>query len=92
MHKLFAAVFSFPDDYSKWLSEHLQHLKSGSIKILGSLDPGDFENIRYSTVVELGSDGDIIPFKYMVKGITKGMTIPKRTLLQTAVKITQKHE
>ena len=49
---LLVQIFDFNELFAKWLPEHLNHLKKGSIMILHDLKTNDFELVRYSTVVE----------------------------------------
>ena len=69
----------------------MKHLNEGSLLILKDLNPENFDEVRFSSVVELNVM-DITPFKLAVKGITKGMKQSKRSQLEGAVAVANKYE
>ena len=77
-------LIKFPQDYANWLSKNIKYLNEGSLLILKDLKPESFEELRYSTVVELTAT-DILHFKLSVKGITSGIRQAKRSQLEAAI-------
>jgi hypothetical protein len=59
---------------------------------LKTLGPEDLDLIRYSAVTSLSFKGDFVAFKLAVRGITKGFSMPKKNILEEAVRITMQEE
>ena len=70
--------FKFPENYAHWLSMNIKYLNEGSLLVLKDLRPESFEELRYSTVVELLAT-ELLHFKLTVKGISSGMRQAKRS-------------
>ena len=62
----------FNDLYSKWLSENLHRLNESSVKLLATLDPDSYHNVRVSTITTFDYDKQLALFKMRVKNIYKG--------------------
>ena len=57
-----------------------------------TLGPEDLDLMRYSAVTSLSDKGDFVAFKLAVRGITKGFSMPKKNILEEAVRITMQEE
>ena len=52
----------------------------------------DLDVMRYSAVTSLSSKGDFAAFIQVVRGITKGLSMPKKNILEEAVRTTMQEE
>ena len=68
---------------------NLNCVNEGSALILRDLNPMSFEEVRYSTAVELNTM-DLIPFKLAIVGVSKGLKSSKRSQLEGAVSAANK--
>ena len=82
---------SFSDLYAKWLTDHLQHLKGGSLDILSDLIPKQFEHVRYATVVSIRKTSERKTFDLNIELIEKHLTRAKRNILESAVLASQEN-
>ena len=62
----------FNDLYAKWLSENLHRLNNSSIRLLETLDPDSYHDVRVSTITAFDYDKQLALFKMRVKNIYKG--------------------
>jgi hypothetical protein len=78
-------VFSFQEDYASWLPNHLEHLNEGSLEILKSLDPKDYEHVRYSTIVSIRDEQERTAFNKIMNPLILNVPRDRRNILESSV-------
>ena len=81
-------VFKFDKVFSNWLSKNLHNLNETSALLLKNLNQSSEVELRFSTIVQTLTEGELKVFCMIMKGVSAGMSMNRRTVLLQGIDTT----